>query len=195
MNKRLVSILSAMALVICSMGTSYATTVTVDPVAGTELEAQINVDATIIDVEIPITWVAGINPQAGDKANDKGYFTSGVHDVVNNSSAPVTFSFYGFEADPATTAKVVQHDKRTVEGWYNLGKLVTAQEIGLGLKLGVTDVWSTPEADGVPALALGSINVPRYDKVTAEIVGKHGLSFDSATVLKYKGRVRVGLAD
>lgn len=195
MNKRLVSILSAMVLVVCSMGTSYATTVTVDPVAGTELEAQINVDATIIDVEIPITWVAGINPQAGNKGNDTGYFTSGVHDVVNNSSAPVTFSFYGFKADPATTAKVVQHNKRTDVDWYNLGKLMSSQEIGLGLKLGATDVWSTPEVNGVPALALGSINVPRYNKVTAEIIGKHGLSFDSATVLTYKGSVRVGLAD
>lgn len=195
MKKRLVGMVCMLSLILGSMGTSYASTVTVDPVTGTELEAQINVDATLIDVEIPIVWIAGIDPQAGDKTNDFGYFASGVHDIVNHSSAPITFDFYGFTAKPATTAKVVQHDKRTVDEWYNLGKLATSQEIGLGLKLDGVDVWSTPEADGVPALALGSVDIPRYDKVTAEIVGKHGLSFDSATVLTYTGKVGVGLAD
>ncbi|TDG00882.1 GLUG motif-containing protein [Paenibacillus piri] len=149
-----------------------------------------DVSSTLIIVTVPTSVSFAIKTNS-----EVNPFVSVPFSVQNESKAPVDVEVLGFQANPDTSAKVVDAKKYSDTDWRKLSASKSEQEIALGLNVDGSTIWSPAEIEGeTPNTVVDSIRVDRLGSKEIKLEGKHGMAFKQSKVLGYKMHIRVELA-
>ena len=159
----------------------------IDAENGDTFDVEINTKATLIDVVIPVRILAAITY---DGTNDNT-FKSANYSIINYSTAPIVVTMYDITEKSGNPLKVVNHNKRSIEEWKNLGRIKSMSEIALGVDIGGIEYWSDGDSDRV----MYQTTIDRFGVLDYKLTAKHGKSYSNALLVDYKSLVQVGLAD
>jgi hypothetical protein len=191
MLKKLLACVIITSMVLGSTLTVFATDPTVEVLG--------SIEATIIDVTLPISLSFAVNPNAKTALGEK-VVTATPATITNSTNAPVDVQVLGIVSDVGTDAKVVERLKYTPIGWDSLGKNATISNIALGVKQAsipvVPTIWSPAEVPAIlPNVSVGTVSLDRLGTKDISIDVLHGFAWDTAKTLNYKLYLRLALTE
>jgi hypothetical protein len=148
------------------------------------------IDATIIELEVPLTINFTIRPNSIGAE-----FVSVPFIIDSKTSSPVTVEFLGFKSQAGTITKVANPHVRTKADYAKMTRSQSEAELALGLKDGLKPtIWSPAEVEHIiPDVKAGEINIDRLSNKVINLECNTGNSWKEAKELKYVMYLRVTL--
>lgn len=119
-------------------------------------------------------------------------FVSPVITISNDCNAPITLYASGMKA-VGNAPKVVAHDKFSAEGWRQLNKTQTHENIALGLKSVGGSSISMWFADEASQSTTTLCNIPFQGQQQMKLQAMFGRAWDGGEAYKFGMTVKIGL--